>query len=96
MMRAIRYRYLPRSLGASFDHTRSYALRAAATARSTSSALASVTSASTSSVAGEIDLNADPVPSTNSPPMNSPYDGLMSTTARDSGAGAYSNMISPK
>src|SRR5580765_3001 len=48
-------------------------------------------SASTSSVAGLIVLNEVPPPSANSPLMNSPYDGLMSTIERDSGAGAYSN-----
>ena len=31
--------------------------------------------------------------STNWPSMNRPYDGLMSTIARDSGAGAYSNFL---
>ena len=33
------------------------------------------------------------VGSTNSPPMNSPYDEWMSTIDRDSGAGAYSNCM---
>ena len=73
--------------------------RAACTARSTSSADASATSASTSSVAGETVLNEAPsAGSTNSPPMNRPYDDRMSTTERDSGAGAYSKreaIISP-
>jgi hypothetical protein len=72
MMRAIRKRYFPRSAPLIRDHTRVYAVRAALTARSTSSALASATSASTSSVAGLIVLNASPEPSTNSPPMNRP------------------------
>jgi hypothetical protein len=36
-------------------------------------------------------LNDRPLPSTNSPSTNSPYDGLMSTTLRASGAGEYSN-----
>src|ERR1700683_2722017 len=71
---------------------RSYALRAAATARSTSAGPASVTSARTSSVAGEMVLNARPSrPGVNSPPMKRPYDSRSETTARDSGAGAYSN-----
>ena len=49
------------------------ARRAAATARSTSASLASVTSARTSSVAGLSDLKADPpCESANSPLMNSP------------------------
>jgi hypothetical protein len=43
-------------------------------------------------VAGLIVLNAEPLlPSSNSPLINRPYDGLMFTTERDSGAGAYSN-----
>src|SRR4051812_37555136 len=58
-----------------------------------SASLASATSASTSSVDGLTDLNAWPLPSTNSPLMKRPYDDLRSTTARDSGAGAYSNAI---
>ena len=68
-------------------------MRAAATARSTSAALASATSARTSSVAGLIVLNAEPLlPSTNSPLMNRPYDGrMLDRPTRDSGAGAYSN-----
>jgi hypothetical protein len=53
---------------------------------------ASVTSARTSSDDGLMVLNIDPsTDSTKSPPMNSPYDGRMLTTAGDSGAGAYSN-----
>jgi hypothetical protein len=72
--------------------TLSYAVRAAATARSTSAGPASATSASTSSDAGLIDLKDPPSDgSTNFPSMNSPYDGCRSTIARDSGAGAYSN-----
>ena len=58
-----------------------------------SASSASATSASTSSVEGLIVLNALPWPSTNSPLMNRPYDGLMSTMLRDSGAGAYSKML---
>src|SRR4051794_31626584 len=38
-------------------------------------------------------LKLGPWPSTNSPLTNSPYDGLMSTTERDSGAGAYSKVV---
>src|SRR3954451_21065659 len=48
----------------------------------------------TSSVDGLIVLKDLPWPSTNSPLMNSPYDGLMSTMLRDSGAGAYSKALS--
>src|SRR5690606_37535225 len=87
-----RNRYLARSRPGIGRHTRSYARRAARTAASTSAGPASATSASTSSVAGLIVLNTPPsVGSTNSPLMNSPYDGFRSTMARDSGAGAYSN-----
>src|SRR5665647_2805430 len=69
------------------------AVRAALTALSMSVSLASVTSASTSSEDGLMVLNLDPsFDSMNSPPMNSPYDGRMETAARDSGAGAYSNL----
>ncbi len=93
MSRAIRYRYFARSRPGIGPQTLSYALRAARTARSTSSAPASATSASTSSEAGLIDLKLPPsVGSTNLPSMNSPYEGLRSTTERDSGAGAYSNI----
>jgi hypothetical protein len=53
-IRAIRKRYFPRSAPLIRDHTRVYAVRAAFTARSTSSVVASATSASTSSVAGLI------------------------------------------
>src|SRR5689334_20782878 len=90
MIRAIRKRYFARSLPGSLLHTREYARRAAFTARSTSASEASATSASTSSVAGLIVLNDFPEPSTNSPLMKRPYDDLMSTIERDSGAGAYS------
>ena len=72
MMRAIRKRYFPRSAPDMRPHTPRYAARAALTARSTSSALASATSARVSSVAGLMVLNASPEPSTNSPPMNRP------------------------
>ncbi len=55
--------------------------------------MASETSASTSSVAGLTVLNGvPPVDSTNSPPMKRPWLLAMSTTARDSGAGAYSKV----
>ncbi len=91
MIRAIRKRYLARSEPGSADHF-SNALRAALTARSTSSAPARATSESTSSVEGLMVLKTLPsAASVNSPSMNSPYDGAMSTTERDSGAGAYSN-----
>ena len=60
---------------------------------STSAAPASATSASTSSVAGFTVLKAPPsTGSTNAPSMNSPYDERSWTTARDSGAGAYSKV----
>ncbi len=91
MIRAIRNRYLARSLPGIRPQTRLWARRAAFTARSTSLSSASATSARTSSVEGLIDLKLRPWPSTNSPPTNRPYDGLMSTIDRDSGAGAYSN-----
>ena len=60
-----------------------------------SASSASAISASTSSVEGLIVLKLWPWPSTNSPSTNRPYDGLMSTIARDSGAGAYSNGLRP-
>ncbi len=72
MIRAIRKRYFPRSAPVILDHTRVYARRAAFTAVSTSDWSASATSASTSSVAGLIVLNALPEPSTNSPLTNRP------------------------
>ena len=90
----MRNRYLPRSRAGILRPDLVVGLRAAATARSTSAGPASATSASTSSVAGLIVLKARPSPaSTNSPSMNSPYDGWRSTIARDSGAGAYSNFL---
>jgi hypothetical protein len=65
----------------------SKARRAALTAASTSAAPASLTSASTSSEAGLTVLNGKPSRAgTKAPPMNRPYDDLMSTIARDSGA----------
>jgi hypothetical protein len=72
-MRAMRKRYLPRSAPDIRPHGPRYACRAALTAPSTSSAVASVMSASTSSVAGLMVLKlVSPAESTNSPPMNSP------------------------
>ncbi len=69
----MRKRYLPRSAPDIRPQTPRYACRAALTARSTSSAVASVMSASTSSVAGLMVLKlTSPEDSTNSPPMNSP------------------------
>jgi hypothetical protein len=69
----MRKRYLPRSAPLIRDQTRVYAVRAAATAASTSSLLASEISASTSSVAGLTVLNGvPPVAGTNWPPMNRP------------------------
>jgi hypothetical protein len=53
-MRAIRNRYFARSAGAISDQPFSYAPRAAATAACTSSGVACPTSASGSSLAGEI------------------------------------------
>src|SRR3954452_4037801 len=91
--RAIRNRYLPRSAGRIGPQTLVKALRAALTARSTSASLPVAMSARTSSVAGFTVLNGVPEPSTNSPSMNSPYDGAMSTMERDSGAGAYSKTL---
>ena len=72
-MRAIRNRYLARSAGRSADQPSSNAARAAVTAGSTSSAPACATSASGSSVAGEMVVNRSPERgSTSSPPMNRP------------------------
>ena len=68
----MRKRYFPRSAGRIGPQTRVNARRAAATARSTSASLPLATSVRTSSVAGLIDLNGSPVPSTNSPSMNRP------------------------
>lgn len=68
----MRNRYLARSAPGSADHF-SKALRAAFTARSTSSSEASATSDSTSSVDGETVLKTlPPVASVNSPSMNRP------------------------
>ena len=69
----MRKRYLPRSAPDIRPHAPLKARRAAATARSTSASEASVTSARTSSVAGLIDLKAEPPSvSVNSPLMKSP------------------------
>src|SRR3954468_4187620 len=87
--RAIRNRYLPRSAGRIGPQVRVNARRAARTARSTSSAVPAATSERTSSVAGLTVLNESPLPSTNSPSTNRPWDGATSTIDRDSGAGAY-------
>ena len=87
--RAIRNRYFALSLPLIGPQTFSNAFRAAFTALSTSAGPASLTSASTSSDAGLTVLKLRPsIVSTNSPPMNSPYDGWRSRIARDSGAGA--------
>ena len=73
MIRAIRKRYFARSEGASDDQPSSNAPRAAWTARSTSCSFACATSASGSSVDGEIEVNHSPdFGSTNSPPMKRP------------------------
>ena len=91
MMRAIRNRYLPRSFAGIFDQVFVYAARAAFTARSTSLSLAWLILLKTSSVAGLIVANlVFDFGSTHAPLMNNPYCGLIETTARDSGAGAYS------
>jgi hypothetical protein len=72
-IRAIRNRYLARAAAGIGAQVCSYARRAAVTARSTSAGPASVTSASTSSVAGEMVLKLRPSrPGVNSPSMNSP------------------------
>ena len=69
----MRNRYFDRSSPGSRDQVCSYAFLAAVTARSTSDGPASVTSASTSSVAGEIVLNMRPsAVSVKAPSMNSP------------------------
>ena len=93
MIRAIRKRYFARSRPGIRPQTRVWARRAALTAASMSASSASATSASTSSVDGLIVLKLWPWPSTNSPFTKRPYDGLMSTIPRDSGAGAYSNTL---
>jgi len=73
MIRAIRKRYLARSEGASDDQPFSNAPRAAPTAAPTSASPAYATSASLSSVAGEIvGSHSFDFGETNSPPMKSP------------------------
>ena len=89
MMRATRKRYFARSLPGIGPQTSSWARRAARTARSTSAGPAELTSASTSCEEGFSVLKWPPSTGlTNSPSMNSPYEALRLTTARDSGAGA--------
>src|SRR6266498_408658 len=89
--RAIRYRYLARSLPGMARQSLSKASRAADTAASTSSGPASATSASFSSFDGLIVSKYRPDrASMNLPPMNNPYRSLIETISRDSGAGAYS------
>src|SRR5215212_7280962 len=81
--------YFPRSFAGIFDHTLLYAFRAAFTALSTSSDVASPTSAILFSVAGLIVSKYFPFTGgTNFPLMNKSYRGLISTFAV-SGAGAY-------
>src|SRR5690349_5963938 len=87
-MRAIRNRYLARSDGAISDQPLSNALRAAATAAATSSGVAWPTSASGSSVAGEIVVYVS-AGSSHSPPTKCPYRSRSVTMSRASGAGAY-------
>ena len=70
-MRAIRYRYFERSAAAAADQPFSKAARAAATALATSSGVACATSASGSSVAGEIVVYVC-VGSSHLPPMKRP------------------------
>src|SRR5579859_446872 len=91
---AIRYRYLARSEPGIGPQTRSYASRAAATARSTSAGPAMATLASGSSVAGLMVRNVWPFfAGSNSPFTKSPYSPAMDTISRDSGAGAYSQPL---
>jgi hypothetical protein len=88
---------LARSRPAIGPQTLSNALLAALTALSMSAGPASLTSASTSSDAGLTVLNGFPsAASTKAPLTKSPYDDLMSTIDRDSGAGAYSNLLMPQ
>src|SRR5215472_12977229 len=89
-IRAILYKYLARSAPGIGPQTCSYAVRAMATARSTSAGPASATWVSDSSVAGFTVANVRPVAAgVNSPFTYSPYSGRMDTMSRDSGAGAY-------
>src|SRR5215510_8917443 len=85
----MRYTYFPRSFAGSFDQTPSCAFRAAFTALSTSSDVASATSASFFSLAGLIVSKYSPlVGGTNFPLMKRSYFGWICTFAV-SGAGAY-------
>src|SRR5439155_2570796 len=91
-IRAIRYRYLARSLPGSRDQVRSWARRAAPTARSTSAFEAWATLARGSSVAGlmtwKVFLGRAGM---NSLSMKRPYSGRIWTWSVASGAGAYSH-----
>ncbi len=87
-MRAMRKMYFALSLPGIGPHTSSCARRAARTARSMSAGPAKLTSAKTSCVDGLSVLKWPPsMGLTNSPSMNSPYEGRRLTMARDSGAG---------
>src|SRR4051794_23093536 len=88
-MRAIRKRYFARSEGDTALQPFSNASRAAPTARSTSAAVACPTSASGSSVAGEIVAYVC-AGSSHAPPTKCPYRSSIVTISCDSGAGAYS------
>src|SRR5262245_33016370 len=94
MTRAIRYRYLARSRPGSRPQVASNAVRADATALSTSAGPAWATRARGSSEAGLSVVKDSPLAGgTNFPPMNRPYSGWMVTISRDSGAGAYSQSV---
>ncbi len=86
-MRAIRNRYFARSEPGSDDQPFSNAPRAAAIALCTSSGVAWPTSASGSSLDGEI-VVYDSCGASHSPPTKWPYDSSSRTISRDSGAGA--------
>jgi hypothetical protein len=89
---AIRNRYFARSLPGRSRHRSAYAVRAADTARSTSSVPASATVASFSSVAGSIVSKYRPLfGSTNRPSMNRPYRSSIRTMSVPSRATAYSH-----
>src|SRR6266536_1318580 len=86
--------YLARSLPGIRLHTRSKAVRAELTARSTSAGPARATSLSDSSDAGLTVVKTRPsAAGLNSPSINRPYLGAIRTTSRDSGAGAYSQAV---
>src|ERR1022692_4699763 len=96
-IRAIRYKYLARSAPGIGPQTCSKAVRAAATARSTSALPASAILLRVSSVAGFTVSNVwPPRAGPNSPFTNNPYSGAMDTISRDSGAGAYSQPRPPR